>query len=87
MGKLQYKKMKGSLNLRQRLVLATLSSTPLLIEDIRAEHTLPGLHPHEISFLRLLSHHQRNRHQSQVSTGNYNGWRPVAAVRPSTTTL
>ncbi|KAL0011893.1 hypothetical protein SO802_007001 [Lithocarpus litseifolius] len=54
MGKLQYKKMKGSSNLRQRLVLATLSSTPLLIEDIRAEHTLPGLHPHEISFLRLL---------------------------------
>ncbi|KAK7831444.1 putative rna 3'-terminal phosphate cyclase-like protein [Quercus suber] len=41
MGKLQYKKMKGSSNLRQRLVLATLSSTPLLIEDIRAEHTLP----------------------------------------------
>ena len=36
---------------------------------------------------RLLSHHQRNRHQAQVPTRNYNGWRPAAAVRPCTTTL
>ncbi|XP_065854635.1 probable RNA 3'-terminal phosphate cyclase-like protein [Euphorbia lathyris] len=54
MGKISYKRLKGSQNLRQRLLLATLSATPLLIEDIRAEWTVPGLRPHEISFLRLL---------------------------------
>ena len=36
---------------------------------------------------RLLSHHQRNRHQAQVPTGNYNGWRPAVAVRPCTMAL
>ncbi|KAL5747769.1 hypothetical protein ACOSP7_024783 [Xanthoceras sorbifolium] len=49
-----YKKLKGSQSLRQRLVLSTLASTPLLIEDIRAEETWPGLRPHEVSLLRLL---------------------------------
>ncbi|KDP27601.1 hypothetical protein JCGZ_19606 [Jatropha curcas] len=54
MGKISYKRLKGSQNLRQRLLLATLSATPVLIEDIRAEDTLPGLRPYEVSFLRLL---------------------------------
>ncbi|KAM2393203.1 hypothetical protein ACFX1X_036588 [Malus domestica] len=54
MGKASYKKLTGSQNLRQRLVLAALASTPVLIEDIRAEETWPGLRPHEVSFLRLL---------------------------------
>ncbi|KAA8521507.1 hypothetical protein F0562_012183 [Nyssa sinensis] len=54
MGKTSYMTLKGSQNLRQRLLLSTLSSTPLLIEDIRADETWPGLGPHEVSFLRLL---------------------------------
>ncbi|CAL5370620.1 unnamed protein product [Camellia sinensis] len=54
MGKTTYMKLKGSQNLRQRLVLSTLASTPIVIEDIRADETWPGLCPHEVSFLRLL---------------------------------
>ncbi|CAI0398488.1 unnamed protein product [Linum tenue] len=53
MGKVNYKKMKGSQNLRQRLLLSTLSGTPILVEDIRADDKFPGLRPHEISLLRL----------------------------------
>ncbi|XVF00289.1 hypothetical protein REPUB_Repub03eG0272100 [Reevesia pubescens] len=53
MGKIPYKRLKGSQNLRQRLLLATLNSTPILIEDIHADETLPGLRPHEISLIRL----------------------------------
>ncbi|XP_057446026.1 probable RNA 3'-terminal phosphate cyclase-like protein [Lotus japonicus] len=53
MGKMAYKRLKGSQSFRQRLLLATLSSTPILIEDIRADETWPGLHSHEISLLRL----------------------------------
>ncbi|KAK8596060.1 hypothetical protein V6N13_000722 [Hibiscus sabdariffa] len=53
MGKITYKKLKGSQNMRQRLLLATLKSTPILIEDIHADDTLPGLRPHEISLLYL----------------------------------
>jgi RNA 3'-terminal phosphate cyclase-like protein len=56
MGKTKYyKRLKGSQNFRQRLLLATLSSTSILIEDIRADHTLPGLRPHEFSLLDLLA--------------------------------
>ncbi|KAJ7981241.1 RNA 3'-terminal phosphate cyclase-like protein [Quillaja saponaria] len=54
MGKTTYKRIKGSQNLRQRLLLATLSSTPVLIEDIRADETWPGLQKHEVSLLRLI---------------------------------
>ncbi|CAH9061419.1 unnamed protein product [Cuscuta epithymum] len=54
MGKISYMKLKGSQNLRLRLLLSTLSSTPILIEDIRADATWPGLRQHEVSFLRLL---------------------------------
>ncbi|KAJ8749925.1 hypothetical protein K2173_013840 [Erythroxylum novogranatense] len=54
MAKINYRRLKGSQNFRLRLLLATLSSTPVIIEDIRADDTLPGLRPHEISLLRLL---------------------------------
>ncbi|KAH6774496.1 RNA cyclase family protein [Perilla frutescens var. hirtella] len=54
MGKISYTRLKGSQNFRLRLLLATLSSTPIIINDIRAESTFPGLRPHEVSFLRLL---------------------------------
>ncbi|KAM0951259.1 putative RNA 3'-terminal-phosphate cyclase (ATP) [Dioscorea sansibarensis] len=54
MAKTSYKKLKGSVQFRQRLVLATVSSTPVTIEDIRADETSPGLRPHEVSLLRLL---------------------------------
>ncbi|KAL6551533.1 hypothetical protein OROGR_007687 [Orobanche gracilis] len=47
-------KLKGSQNLRLRLLLSTLSCTPILIEDIRTDSTWPGLRPHEVSYLRLL---------------------------------
>ncbi|KAG0501146.1 hypothetical protein HPP92_001218 [Vanilla planifolia] len=47
-------KLKGSQFLRQRLLLSTLTATPIIIKDIRAEDTSPGLRPYEISLLRLL---------------------------------
>jgi len=53
MGKTVYKKLKGSQSFRQRLLLSTLSSTPITIEDIRPNQTYPGLAKHEISLLRL----------------------------------
>lgn len=54
MGKVNYKRLKGGQQFRQRLVLATLSSTPVLIEDIRSDDISPGLRPHEVSLLRLV---------------------------------
>ncbi|KAE8735582.1 seed maturation protein PM37 [Hibiscus syriacus] len=53
MGKITCKKLKGSQNMRQSLLLATLKSTPILIDDIHADDSLPGLRPHEISLLHL----------------------------------
>lgn len=54
MSKTSYMRLKGSKHFRQRLLLSTLSSTPLIIEEIRPDDSWPGLRPHEISFLRLL---------------------------------
>ncbi|XP_021759393.1 probable RNA 3'-terminal phosphate cyclase-like protein [Chenopodium quinoa] len=54
MAKTNYKRFQGSQNLRLRLLLSTLSSTPILIDDIRSNETIPGLRPHEISLLRLI---------------------------------
>ncbi|CAH8271831.1 unnamed protein product [Arabidopsis lyrata] len=54
MGKTMKMRMKGSQNLRQRLLLSTLSSTPIVIDDIRADEMIPGLRPHEVNLLRLL---------------------------------
>ncbi|KAJ0021394.1 hypothetical protein Pint_31642 [Pistacia integerrima] len=46
---------KGKLELEtKRLVLATLTTTPVLIKDIHAKDTWSGLCPHEVSLLRLL---------------------------------
>ncbi|KAI9074237.1 hypothetical protein K1719_043802 [Acacia pycnantha] len=54
MVKKDYKRLKGCQSFRQRFVLATLSGTSIIIEDIRVDETLPGLLKHEVSFLRLL---------------------------------
>ncbi|CAI9287368.1 unnamed protein product [Lactuca saligna] len=54
MRKVSYMKLKGSQNLRQRLLLSPLASTPILIDDIRADATWLGLLPHEVLFLHLL---------------------------------
>ncbi|PKA51524.1 putative RNA 3'-terminal phosphate cyclase-like protein [Apostasia shenzhenica] len=54
MAKMSCMKLKGSQHLRQRLLLSTLSSKPILVEDIRAEETSPGLRSYEVSLLRLL---------------------------------
>ncbi|KFK22464.1 hypothetical protein AALP_AAs64980U000100 [Arabis alpina] len=43
----------GSQSFRQRLLLSTLSSTPILISEIRDDDMIPGLRPYEISLLRL----------------------------------
>lgn len=50
----KYKELKGSQILRQKLVLATLSRTPVRIYGIRPNTISPGLRPHEKSFLDLL---------------------------------
>ncbi|XP_008805071.2 probable RNA 3'-terminal phosphate cyclase-like protein [Phoenix dactylifera] len=54
MGKTVYMRLKGSHHLRQRLVLATLSATPIVVEEIRADDSSPGLRSHEVSLLRLV---------------------------------
>ncbi|GFY87052.1 hypothetical protein Acr_05g0006910 [Actinidia rufa] len=54
MGKMMYRRLMGSKHLRQRLLLSTLSSRPILVDNIRSDATPPGLRPHEVSFLRLL---------------------------------
>ncbi|PKU78055.1 probable RNA 3'-terminal phosphate cyclase-like protein [Dendrobium catenatum] len=52
--KTSYMKLRGSQYFRQRLLLSTLSSTSILVEDIRSESASPGLRPYEVSLLRLL---------------------------------
>lgn len=47
-------RLKGCAHFRQRLVSATLSGRPLVIEEIRAEDEQPGLADFEASLLRLL---------------------------------
>ncbi|OMO96266.1 RNA 3'-terminal phosphate cyclase [Corchorus capsularis] len=80
MGKITYKKLKGSQNMRQRLLLATLNSTPILIEDIHADETLPGLRPHEISFLRLLEKLTDDCHIEINETGTKLKYKPGIIV-------
>ncbi|KAL8233452.1 hypothetical protein R6Q59_019552 [Mikania micrantha] len=76
MGKISYMKLKGSQNLRQRLLLSTLSSTPILIEDIRADATWPGLLSHEVSFLRLLETVSDDCHVEINETGTKLKYKP-----------
>lgn len=52
MGRDKTRRLTGSRHFRQRLVLATLTSTAITIEDIRSVDA--GLRPHEVSLLRLL---------------------------------
>nr|CAD1816843.1 unnamed protein product [Ananas comosus var. bracteatus] len=54
MGKTRYMRLRGSRHLRQRLVLATLTATPIVVEEIHSDDTFPGLRPHEVSLFRLL---------------------------------
>ncbi|KAM3254637.1 hypothetical protein ACQJBY_048234 [Aegilops geniculata] len=52
MGREKSRRLSGSRDFRQRLVLATLTSTPIIIKDIRAGEG--GLRQHEMSLLHLL---------------------------------
>ena len=47
-------KLQGCTHFRQRLVCATLSCKPIIIEEIRSESEEPGLTEFEANFLRLL---------------------------------
>ena len=51
-GKTSVQEDEGKLELKTKA--SPCNSLINTIEDIQAEHTLPGLHPHEISFLRSL---------------------------------
>ncbi|KAH9622244.1 hypothetical protein KSS87_021327 [Heliosperma pusillum] len=53
MAKKSYLRLKGSQHFRLRLLLSTLSSTPIIIDDIRSDETAPGLRKHEVSLLWL----------------------------------
>ena len=47
-------RLQGAQQMRHRLLLATLTGTPLRIDDIRVHDEAPGLRDFEASFLRLL---------------------------------
>ncbi|CAH1439912.1 unnamed protein product [Lactuca virosa] len=70
MRKVSYMKLKGSQNLRQRLLLSPLASIPILIDDICVDATWLGLLPHEVSFLRLLETISDDCHVEINETGN-----------------
>ncbi|KAK7319602.1 hypothetical protein RJT34_04325 [Clitoria ternatea] len=80
MGKTAYKRLKGSRSFRQRLLLATLSSTPILIDDIRADETWPGLRNHEISLLRLFETVCDDCHVEINETGTKLKYKPGTIV-------
>ena len=46
--------LRGAQQFRQRLVLSTLTGTPIRITDIRLHDSAPGLRDYEASFLRLM---------------------------------
>ncbi|KAK7255787.1 hypothetical protein RIF29_29207 [Crotalaria pallida] len=76
MGKTSYKRLKGSRSFRQRLLLSTLSYTPILIEDIRTDDTFPGLSKHEISLLRLFESVSDGCHVEINETGTKVKYKP-----------
>ncbi|KAL2458533.1 putative RNA 3'-terminal phosphate cyclase-like protein [Abeliophyllum distichum] len=76
MGKISYMRLKGSQNLRLRLLLSTLSSTPILIEDIRVDATWPGPLSHEVSLLRLLEKVSDDCHVEINETGTKLKYKP-----------
>jgi RNA 3'-terminal phosphate cyclase-like protein len=47
-------RVRGSQQLRKRLMMATLAGSVLRVDDIRAEDAAPGLRDYEASLLRLL---------------------------------
>ncbi|KAL9243402.1 hypothetical protein vseg_017295 [Gypsophila vaccaria] len=53
MAKKKFVRLSGSQNFRTRLLLSTISSTPIIIDDIRSDQTSPGLRTHEVNLLRL----------------------------------
>uniref|UniRef100_A0A0E0D965 RNA 3'-terminal phosphate cyclase domain-containing protein n=1 Tax=Oryza meridionalis TaxID=40149 RepID=A0A0E0D965_9ORYZ len=50
MGRDKARRLSGSRHFRQRVVLATLTSTAITIEDIRSGGAAPGLRPHELRY-------------------------------------
>ncbi|KAF2942187.1 hypothetical protein DAI22_03g403500 [Oryza sativa Japonica Group] len=62
MGRDKARRLSGSRHFRQRVVLATLTSTAITIDDIRSGGAAPGLRPHEVSLLHLL--HKISDHHS-----------------------
>ncbi|KAI5844317.1 RNA 3'-terminal phosphate cyclase family protein [Tricharina praecox] len=83
-------------NLRHRLVLATLTGTPLHITQIRSNSLTPGLTPSEFSLLRLLDTLTNGAFFEVSVTGTTflyrpglitgNGGKPVTHVLPETCT-
>ncbi|ONI00913.1 hypothetical protein PRUPE_6G111200 [Prunus persica] len=71
MEKTRYKKLSGSQNLRQQLVLSTLTFTPIQIHDIRTNETWPGLLKYEVSLVKLLAlvHHGCSFEINDTGTG------------------
>ncbi|KAF7057277.1 hypothetical protein CFC21_064581 [Triticum aestivum] len=74
MGREKSRRLSGSRDFRQRLVLATLTSTPIIIKDIRAGEG--GLRQHEMSLLHLLDK-VSDQHVIDVNdTGTKVGYKP-----------
>ncbi|VAI39569.1 unnamed protein product [Triticum turgidum subsp. durum] len=78
MGREKSRRLSGSRDFRQRLVLATLTSTPITMNDIRAGEG--GLRPHEMSLLRLLDK-VSDQHVIDVNdTGTKVGYKPGVVI-------
>ncbi|VAI28145.1 unnamed protein product [Triticum turgidum subsp. durum] len=74
MGREKSRRLSGSRDFRQRLVLAMLTSTPIIIKDVRAGEG--GLRPHEMSLLHLLDK-VSDQHVIDVNdTGTKVGYKP-----------
>ncbi|KAE9351238.1 putative RNA 3'-terminal phosphate cyclase-like protein [Phytophthora fragariae] len=67
---------QGCAHFRQRLVCATLSGRPLIVEDIRSENENPGLRPFEASLLRLLDRVTSGSHLEINETGTKLRYQP-----------
>lgn len=73
-------KMKGSKNLRYRLLCATLASKPIVISDIRSLSDSPGLTDYEASFLRLLDKVSSGSSISINETGTKLRYKPGSVI-------
>ncbi|XP_057809987.1 probable RNA 3'-terminal phosphate cyclase-like protein [Salvia miltiorrhiza] len=74
----EIKKFKGSQNLRMRLLLSTLTHTPIEITDIRTDGdgVQVGLRPYEVSLLRLLMLLSNNCYYEINDTGTKVEYKP-----------